>query len=87
MKQMEELYLNYAKTVHKYLICLTNDVNIAEDLTQETFIKPRKLLKILKVNVKYRCGYVKLQSILGTSIWKKIKNIIVILTKIYHLKL
>ena len=45
MKQMEELYINYAKTVHKYLICLTNDVNIAEDLTQETFYQASKTIK------------------------------------------
>ena len=48
MKQMEELYLNYAKTVHKYLICLTNDVNIAEDLTQETFYQASKTIKNFK---------------------------------------
>ena len=51
MKQMEELYINYAKTVHKYLICLTNDVNIAEDLTQETFYQASKTIK----NVKGEC--------------------------------
>ena len=51
MKQMEELYLNYAKTVHKYLICLTNDFNIAEDLTQETFYQASKTIK----NVKGEC--------------------------------
>lgn len=48
MKQMEELYLNYAKTVHKYLICLTNDVNISEDLTQETFYQASKTIKNFK---------------------------------------
>lgn len=48
MKQMEELYLNYAKTVHKYLVCLTNDVNIAEDLTQETFYQASKTIKNFK---------------------------------------
>lgn len=48
MKQMEELYINYAKTVHKYLICLTNDVNIAEDLTQETFYQASKTIKNFK---------------------------------------
>lgn len=48
MKQIEELYLNYAKTVHKYLICLTNDVNIAEDLTQETFYQASKTIKNFK---------------------------------------
>lgn len=48
MKQMEELYLNYAKTVHKYLICLTNDVNIEEDLTQETFYQASKTIKNFK---------------------------------------
>ena len=36
---MEELYNEYFKMVYKYLICLTHNNEIAEDLTQETFCK------------------------------------------------
>ena len=36
---MEELYNEYFKMVYKYLICLTHNNEIAQDLTQETFCK------------------------------------------------
>ena len=36
---MEELYNEYFKMVYKYLIRLTHNNEIAEDLTQETFCK------------------------------------------------
>lgn len=36
---MEQIYNEHFKTVYKYLICLTHDKEIAEDLTQETFCK------------------------------------------------
>lgn len=48
MKQIEELYLDYAKTVYKYLLCLTKDKDIAEDLTQETFYQASKNIKNFK---------------------------------------
>ena len=48
MKQIEELYLNYAKTVYKYLLCLTKDKDVAEDLTQETFYQASKTIKNFK---------------------------------------
>lgn len=48
MKQMKELYLNYAKTVYKYLLCLTKDKDMAEDLTQETFYQASKTIKNFK---------------------------------------
>lgn len=35
----EQIYNEHFKTVYKYLICLTHDREIAEDLTQETFCK------------------------------------------------
>lgn len=39
MQNVEEIYQNYFKTVYKYLLCLTRDSNLAEELTQETFYK------------------------------------------------
>lgn len=38
MQNVEEIYKKYAQTVYKYLICLTGKEDIAEDLTQETFL-------------------------------------------------
>ena len=37
MQSMEEIYQQYAQTIFKYLMTLTHDVYIAEELTQETF--------------------------------------------------
>ncbi|MDD6012284.1 MAG: sigma-70 family RNA polymerase sigma factor [Oscillospiraceae bacterium] len=37
MQAMDEIYQSYARTVYKYLMSLTADENLAEELTQETF--------------------------------------------------
>ncbi len=36
---MEEIYRNYADTVYRYLLAQTRDEDVAEDLTQETFVQ------------------------------------------------
>ena len=37
MQPIEEIYKQYAQMVHRYLLTLTRDVDLAEELTQETF--------------------------------------------------
>lgn len=37
MQSMDEIYQSYAKTVYKYLLTRTQDADLAEELTQETF--------------------------------------------------
>ena len=37
MHSMEEIYRQYSNTIYKYLVYLTNNEDIAEDLVQETF--------------------------------------------------
>ena len=37
MQSMEEVYRQYARTVYRYLLTLTRDGDLAEELTQETF--------------------------------------------------
>lgn len=37
MQPMEEIYQQYARTVYRYLLGLTRDGDLAEELTQETF--------------------------------------------------
>ena len=37
MQQMDEVYRRYANTVYKYLMSVTGDPDLAEELTQETF--------------------------------------------------
>lgn len=40
--ELEKLYQEYARTVFKYLLCLSKDENLAEDLMQETFYRAIK---------------------------------------------
>ena len=37
MQPMDEIYQQYARMVYRYLLRLTRDENLAEELTQETF--------------------------------------------------
>ena len=37
MQSMDEIYQQYARTVYRFLLSLTHDADLAEDLTQETF--------------------------------------------------
>ena len=37
MQNIEEIYQEYSITVYKYLFCLTQNRDISEELTQETF--------------------------------------------------
>ena len=39
MQDIEKLYEEYFKTVNKYLFCLTQNQDISEELTQETFYR------------------------------------------------
>lgn len=65
---MEKIYSQYFKTIYKYLLCLTHNQEIAEDLTQETFYKAIKNINSFKY------GYVKLPKIYGlTNLKEKIK--------------
>ena len=36
-QSMEEIYRSYAMTVYKYLLSMTHDEGLSEELTQETF--------------------------------------------------
>lgn len=37
MYDIQKIYEEHAKTVYKFLLCITNDLELSEDLTQETF--------------------------------------------------
>ncbi len=45
---MEEIYKKYAKKIYNYLLNLTNDEDIAEDLLQETFYSAVKNINKFK---------------------------------------
>ena len=38
-EDIEEIYKNYAKSVYRYLLSLTHDEDLAEELTEETFYR------------------------------------------------
>lgn len=42
VQSINEIYQQYAQTVFKYLMTLTHSVDIAEELTQETFYQATK---------------------------------------------
>lgn len=48
MQDMEQIYEEYFETVYKYLFCLTNNNDISEELTQETFYKAVKKIATYK---------------------------------------
>lgn len=41
-QDLEQVYLENASIVYKYLFCLTHDANLTEELTQETFYQATK---------------------------------------------
>lgn len=42
MEDLSEMYQSYADEVKRFLICLTSNVDVAEELTQETFYQAVK---------------------------------------------
>lgn len=42
MDEMDKIYELYSDNVYKYLICLTSNIDLAEELTQETFYQAIK---------------------------------------------
>lgn len=38
-KDLEEIYKNHANSVYRYLLSLTHDADVAEELTEETFYR------------------------------------------------
>lgn len=42
MQSMDEIYQKYAQMVYRYLLSLTHDSDLAEELTQETFYQAIK---------------------------------------------
>ena len=53
MHEIEELYRQYYDVIFKYLMCLSKNKEIAEDLTQETFYKMIKKINTYKGKTKF----------------------------------
>ncbi|WP_339787267.1 sigma-70 family RNA polymerase sigma factor [Tissierella sp.] len=52
MTEFEEIYSEYFKDVYRYVLCLSKNESIAEDITQETFFKALKNIDGFKGNCK-----------------------------------
>lgn len=52
MHDMKKIYEEYFDTVNKYLICLSHNKDIAEELTQETFYKAIKKIDTYRYECK-----------------------------------
>ncbi|MCQ4922469.1 sigma-70 family RNA polymerase sigma factor [Tissierella carlieri] len=52
MTEFEEIYSEYFKDVYRYVLCLSKNESIAEDITQETFFKALKNIDSFKGNCK-----------------------------------
>lgn len=52
MQNIEEIYKEHSNTVYKYLFCLTDNEDLSEELTQETFAIAVKEIKKFKGNCK-----------------------------------
>ncbi len=52
MQNIEEIYVQYANALYKYLFCLTGNKDLSEDLTQETFAIAVKEINKFKGNCK-----------------------------------
>lgn len=50
--EFEEIYSEYFKDVYRYVLCLSKNESIAEDITQETFFKALKNIDGFKGNCK-----------------------------------
>lgn len=52
MQNIENVYVEYSKLIYKYLFCLTHNSEIAEELTQDTFLCAIKDIDNFKGNCK-----------------------------------
>ena len=63
VQDMEVVYRQHAQTVFKYLMLLTHEANLAEELTQETFYQAVRSIDRFDESCKIRRGCVPLQKI------------------------
>ena len=76
MQNMEEIYKEYFETIYKYLLCLTRNSDISEELTQETFLKAVKKIDSFKGECKISVWLCQIAKNLWFDYCKKNKRII-----------
>lgn len=65
---MDAIYKKYCKCVYNFLYKLTNDIELSEELTQETFYTAIKKINTLNKKESIRTCCTKLQKINGKII-------------------
>ena len=76
MQDIEKLYEEYFKTVFKYLLCLTHNRDIAEELTQETFYKAINRIDTYKEEYKISVWLCQIAKNLWYDQCRKNKNLV-----------
>ena len=74
MTEFEEIYSEYFKDVYRYVLCLSKNESIAEDITQETFFKALKKIDSFKGNCKMSVWLCQIAKNLYFSYLKKERN-------------
>ncbi|WP_099469725.1 RNA polymerase sigma factor [Konateibacter massiliensis] len=64
---IEEIYEEYSELVYRYLLCLTNDAAMAEELTQETFYQAMKGIEKFRSECKVSVWLCQI----GKNLWYK----------------
>lgn len=75
MQNIENVYLEHSKLVYKYLFCLTHNSEIAEELTQDTFVQALKNIDKFKGNCKISTWLCKIAKNLWYKELKKMKKL------------
>lgn len=76
MQNMEEIYNEYFETVYKYLLCLTQNSDISEELTQETFYRAVKKIHSFRNDCKISVWLCQIAKNLWYDELKKNKKIV-----------
>lgn len=77
MQKIEKIYKEYYPIVYKYLMCLTNNSDIAEELTQETFYKMIKKINTFRGDSKISVWLCEIAKNLWYDELRKKKRIII----------
>lgn len=75
MQDIEEIYKQYSKTVYKYVFCLTNNEDLAEEITQETFAIAVQKIHTFKGDCKISVWLCQIAKFLWFKESKKLKKI------------
>lgn len=75
MKDFDEIYKLYVNQIFNYLLCLTRDENLSEELTQETFYKAYKNIDSFEGKCKMSVWLCQIAKNSYYTYWKKEKLI------------